>query len=229
MKRVPAVEVVDLPFGPASPVVTGENSLVFVIDGLLLCERPIGSVRSAEIVGPGDLLPHPAEANDPTSPRATWTCLTNARLAVVDVADAARTVAWPRISARLLADVEAQLHRASQATAIAHLPRVADRVHATLWRLAERFGRVTPEGVKLRLDLTHRTIGTLVGARRPTVSIALRCLDETGAVVRTADGWLLAPEPPAALLATTAATRRRVAPGVGATSLDIARHASVTG
>jgi hypothetical protein len=43
--------------------------------------------------------------------------------------------------------------------AITQLPRVDRRVLALLWQLAERWGRVTPSGVEVRLELTHETLG----------------------------------------------------------------------
>ena len=62
---------------------------------------------------------------------------------------------------------------------------------ALLWHLAERFGRVAPDGVVLGLRLTHRMIGELVGAQRPTVSLALTSLLEDGLVARRDDGTLV--------------------------------------
>jgi CRP-like cAMP-binding protein len=68
------------------------------------------------------------------------------------------------------------------------------RVHALLWHLADRFGRVTPDGVHLPVPLTHRTIGSLVGARRPTVTLAVGELERAGTVHRDGlGGWLLRP------------------------------------
>ena len=47
------------------------------------------------------------------------------------------------------------------------------------------------------LALTHRILGQLVGARRPTVSTALAELAERGELSRRADGaWLLRGDPP---------------------------------
>jgi len=57
--------------------------------------------------------------------------------------------------------------------------------------LAERWGMVTPQGRIIRLPLTHETLGSLIGARRPTVSLALGDLAERGEVVRQDGGWLL--------------------------------------
>jgi CRP/FNR family transcriptional regulator, cyclic AMP receptor protein len=47
------------------------------------------------------------------------------------------------------------------------------------------------------LALTHRILGQLVGARRPTASTALAELAERGELVRRPDGsWLLQGDPP---------------------------------
>ena len=59
--------------------------------------------------------------------------------------------------------------------------------------LAQRFGRMTPEGIVIELPLTHQIIGDLVGSRRPTVSLALQSLAEGGVLKRLDDGrWHLA-------------------------------------
>jgi CRP/FNR family transcriptional regulator, cyclic AMP receptor protein len=51
--------------------------------------------------------------------------------------------------------------------------------------------------VVVPLALTHRILGQLVGARRPTVSTALSELAERGELVRRPDGsWLLRGDPP---------------------------------
>jgi hypothetical protein len=69
---------------------------------------------------------------------------------------------------------------------------VEDRLEATFWDLADRWGRMTPSGIHLPLQLTHETLARLVGGRRPTISLALRDLAERGVVARRPDGsWLL--------------------------------------
>jgi hypothetical protein len=78
---------------------------------------------------------------------------------------------------------------------ICQLPRVDDRLLAMMWLLAESWGRVTASGTLLPLQLTHSALGGLVGARRPTVTLALRGLTESGAVLRQPDGWLLLKSP----------------------------------
>ncbi|MGZ6696318.1 MAG: helix-turn-helix domain-containing protein, partial [Solirubrobacteraceae bacterium] len=51
------------------------------------------------------------------------------------------------------------------------------------------------EGVRLPLALPHRTLATLVGARRPSVTTALSGLARDGLVERTPEGWLLHGDP----------------------------------
>jgi DNA-binding transcriptional ArsR family regulator len=100
--------------------------------------------------------------------------------------------AWPSVGRVLLdrsARREAQLsvHRA-----IAQLPRVDQRLLALFAHVAERWGRVAASGVVVPLQLTHETLGRLIGARRPTVSLALKELSGDGLLERRLDGsWLL--------------------------------------
>ena len=80
--------------------------------------------------------------------------------------------------------------------AISQLNRVDRRLLALFWHLAERWGRVARDGIAVPLVLSHRLIGELVGARRPTVSTALAELARDGQLVRRDDGtWLLTGEP----------------------------------
>jgi CRP-like cAMP-binding protein len=86
--------------------------------------------------------------------------------------------------------------------AICQLTRVDRRLLTLFWHVAERWGRVGTDGVVVPLALTHRMLGLLVGARRPTVSSALRELRERDELVRGPDGsWLLRGDPPAPALA----------------------------
>jgi DNA-binding GntR family transcriptional regulator len=56
------------------------------------------------------------------------------------------------------------------------------------------------------LNLSHRALGHLVGAQRPSVTTALRQLTSEGLVSRCADGtWMLHGEPPATLAELRAA------------------------
>ena len=67
------------------------------------------------------------------------------------------------------------------------------RLRALFAHLADRWGRVTPEGIVLPLRLTHTVIAQLTGLRRPSVSISLGELERAGEIVRLTKGsWLIA-------------------------------------
>jgi CRP-like cAMP-binding protein len=67
----------------------------------------------------------------------------------------------------------------------------------TLWHLAERWGKVRPDGVALPLPLSHERLANLVGAHRPTVTTAMGDLARSGAISRGEDHvWMLHGSPP---------------------------------
>ena len=104
---------------------------------------------------------------------------------------------YPEITAALFDRLSERSLRLATTQAISQLTRVDRRLKALFWHLAERWGRVGGEGVVIPLALTHRILGQLVGARRPTVSTALSELAERDELVRRADGsWLLRGDPP---------------------------------
>ncbi len=121
-----------------------------------------------------------------------WTVLEPVRAAAIDDDLLHGTLRWPALAAALFERASSQAARSSARCAISQLPRVEERVEALLWFLAERFGQVAPDGVVLPLRLKHETIGQMIGAKRPTVSLALKVLEQEGAVERREDGaWLL--------------------------------------
>jgi hypothetical protein len=104
---------------------------------------------------------------------------------------------YPEITATLFDRLSERSLRLATTQAISQLTRVDRRLKALFWHLAERWGRVSGDGVIVPLALTHRILGQLVGARRPTVSTALSELAEREELVRRADGsWLLRGDPP---------------------------------
>jgi CRP/FNR family transcriptional regulator, cyclic AMP receptor protein len=194
---------VDIPRGPWNPSRTlmgGSNPIgLLVINGLLVREATVGDHPSAELLGPGDLLraweDRDAEVLLPRSLR--WSALTNARVAVIDHALAVRAAQWPEIFAQLVERAARRAERLVIMQAIGHLTRVDDRLLALLWCLAERWGRVVPDGVLVNLRLPHRTLAGMVGARRPSVTTALGQLIARGDIERRTDGgWILHGQPP---------------------------------
>ena len=123
--------------------------------------------------------------------------LSPSTLAVLDRRFAAEAAQYPEITAALFDRLSERSLRLATTQAISQLTRVDRRLKALFWHLAERWGRVGGDGVVIPLALTHRILGQLVGARRPTVSTALSELAERDELVRRADGsWLLRGDPP---------------------------------
>jgi CRP/FNR family cyclic AMP-dependent transcriptional regulator len=67
----------------------------------------------------------------------------------------------------------------------------------TLWQLAYRFGRVTPDGILMQLPISHSQLADIVAAQRPSVSTAVVRLEDQGRLVRLERRtWLLRGSPP---------------------------------
>src|ERR671923_2250859 len=194
---------IDIPRGrwaPSTGLLQGTRPIgLLLVDGLLLREASVDEHPSAELLGPGDLLRAWDDVDsEELLPRTIeWTALTNTRVAIIDHAFAVRAAQWPEVFASLLDRAARRAERLVVMQAIAHLTRVDDRLLALLWCLAERWGRVVPDGVLVSLRLPHRTLAGMVGARRPSVTTALGQLMARGDIERRPDGgWILRGQPP---------------------------------
>ena len=126
-----------------------------------------------------------------------WRVLQPLRLAVLDEQVARTLGSWPTVMSAILERAIRRTHRMSVHQALLQLSPVETRLVLLLWHLAERWGRVTPEGVAVRLPLSHEMLGHLVGCRRPSVTTALARVCESGRLGRRADGtWVLHGSPP---------------------------------
>jgi CRP/FNR family cyclic AMP-dependent transcriptional regulator len=175
-----------------------DNVGLFVIDGLMTRELALADNVSAELLGPGDVVrPWQAEGPERLVPFAVrWNVLQDTRLAVLDRRFGAALVHHPEVNAMLIDRMTERTRRLSVMQAISQLNGVDRRLLTLFWHLAERWGRVTPDGVAVAMDVPHRVIAQLVGARRPTVSTALSRLASRGELVRRPDGtWLLTGAP----------------------------------
>lgn len=167
---------------------------VLVLEGLVARTVMLGGDDAcAQLLGRGDLLRPSGDRDEALVPVAVrWTVLEPLKLALLDEQFLFTVRRWPEIVAALFDRIAAQAVRVATHRAVSQLPRVEDRIHALLWFLAERWGRVTPQGVVLPLKLTHELLGQLVGAKRPTVTLAIKELEARGTVHRRGDGaWLL--------------------------------------
>ena len=104
---------------------------------------------------------------------------------------------WPQLGLELFNRGTRRAHALAVALAIAHHQRVDDRLLLTLWHLAERWGRVLPDGIAVPLPLSHQRLADLIGAHRPAVTGALGALRQEGKISRRGDRtWMLHGSPP---------------------------------
>jgi CRP-like cAMP-binding protein len=183
----------------ADPFGAGSGLGLLVTDGLAVRRVALASRAAAELLGPGDLLrPWEPEEDHAAYPfTSSFRVVAPLGVAVLDAAVTQRLMGFPEIVTRLMSRVMARSRRLVGLLVTAQLTSVDLRLHVTLWHLAERFGRVRPDGVLVPLHLTHETLGHMVGARRPSVTAALGRLVEDGLLEQHGHGsWLLKGEPP---------------------------------
>jgi CRP/FNR family transcriptional regulator, cyclic AMP receptor protein len=166
---------------------------LLITEGLVTRDITFAGRTTTELLGAGDLIrPWDQDGGFEGLPvTAAWTIHEPTRIAVLDARFAVAVRRFPSLSAQVTAKAVRRSRALSFQLSIAQLPRVEDRLIVLFWQLAERWGRVSPQGVKVPLPLTHRVLATLVGARRPSVTTALTGLSRAGLVERDADGWLL--------------------------------------
>src|SRR4051812_28062261 len=199
---------------------------LLIAEGVLAREVVLGDTVSTELLGPGDILrPWHVEGPPELLPvTVRWNSLSPIRLGLIDRRAAAALGRYPEVSAVIVDRLSERAQRLSITQAISQLNRVDRRLLALFWHLAERWGRVARDGIAVPLVLSHRLIGELIGARRPTVSTALAELARDGRLARREDGtWLLTGEPvsvSAESAAEVVRQRRRLMPTPGELSAE---------
>jgi CRP-like cAMP-binding protein len=165
-----------------------------LLDGLMIREVGVGGRHACELFGPGDVFrPWDSDGEyEPLPISVSWHVVRASRLAVLDAAFATRIAPWPSITGRIVGRVAQRARSLALSQAATHLPRAGARLLILFWLLAERWGTMTPDGVRITLPLTHEVLAMLVGTHRPTVTIALQRLARAGLLTRERqDLWLL--------------------------------------
>lgn len=163
-----------------------------MIEGVIAVDVALCGRVTTELVGAGDLLQAwERDAEELLDREVSWQILTQARLAALDGAFIDSVSTWPQITRALLRRAAKRESNLNVQRAICAHPRLDVRVALLLWHLAARWGRVEPGGVRLTLPLTHRLIGRLVSAERPSVSHALARLCEAQLLTSAAGEWHL--------------------------------------
>ena len=161
---------------------------LLMLDGLVVFETGTGDRIAAELVGAGDLLQASHLITDDLLERTChWRVLWPTRIALLDGDFADRIRPFPQLSRALLRRACSRAAELDVLRAISSQPRLEVRLVLLLWHLSARWGRVEPGGVKLCLPLTHRLLGQLVAAERPSISHALKRLARAGLITGHAD------------------------------------------
>jgi CRP/FNR family transcriptional regulator, cyclic AMP receptor protein len=156
-----------------------------------------GRPRTIGMLEDGDLLVRPLEGWAAAGPQVRCFAIEES---LVHLVDRERMETWmhePVLAANIVRVMSTQIAERELAIAIALEPRVERRLLLKLRQLAERWGRVTPDGVRLDLRLTHQELANMVGAVRESVTIARGRLAEAGEIeVRNRTLIILRPEAP---------------------------------
>jgi CRP/FNR family cyclic AMP-dependent transcriptional regulator len=170
---------------------------LLMLEGVLIRRVGYAGRFGAELLAEGDLLrPWEFDGDDTIGFETGWRVLKRARLAVLDLLWAERMGRYPSVGPALAGRALGRSRRLAAMMAIAQQPRLDDRLWMLFWELADRHGRVHPDGVHVDLPLTHEVLSYLAAARRPSVSSALTKLAGQGRLRRNGRAWVLAGEPP---------------------------------
>jgi hypothetical protein len=170
-----------------------------ITDGLLSRDVHVIGRQCVELLGHGDVLRPWSWDGEGSHVHAEigWTVLEPTCMAILDQGLVTRISPWPQLGVELFNRATRRAHALAVSLAISYRQRVDDRLLLTLWHLAERWGRVHPDGIVVPLPLSHQRLADLVGAHRPAVTTALGKLTKAGSLTRRENGnWVLHGEPP---------------------------------
>jgi hypothetical protein len=170
----------------------GPGPGLLIIEGLLASETRVAGRTVSALLGRTDLLQPPDDnGDDMIGGRLAWRVLIPAKFALLDAGFLERVQRWPQISSALYRRAGHRAAEVGMLRAISSQPKLEVRLVLMLWHLAARWGRVEPAGIRISLPLTHRLLGQLVAAERPSISHALARLASAGIVTGAAGDWHL--------------------------------------
>jgi hypothetical protein len=191
--RVPTLE---LSPGTWRPPTAANGALLglLIADGVAFKSATAAGFTAGVLLGHGDVVAPSVPARElPAGVGAeiAWHVVDPLTVAVLDARFAASTARWPLLAWRVLSRQAQEAERLLARLALVHRQRVDERVLLVLWELADRWGKVTSDGVLIPIQLRHHQLAALVGSLRPSVTLALRRLASRGIVERSLRGYLL--------------------------------------
>jgi CRP/FNR family cyclic AMP-dependent transcriptional regulator len=173
---------------------------LLLLDGFLSRETILPDATSIEVLGPGDVLRPWVTPDGNVEVTIEWEALEPSVIAALDVRFGSVALRHPAVITELMDRHISRSMWIALHLAVCHIVGLDKRLETMLWHLAERWGRVSREGVILPLRFSHEFLAKLVGVRRPSVTSAISRLRHEGVLERRSDGsWLLRGRPPAEL------------------------------
>ncbi|HVW19335.1 MAG TPA: Crp/Fnr family transcriptional regulator, partial [Solirubrobacteraceae bacterium] len=186
------------PLDPYLPATDDPGDLgVLLLEGFAGRTVELSGRTTLELLGPGDVgRPWDVLREDDAAVHVEtrWTAIQPVRWAVLDYGFARVAGQWPELMSALMARALERARRQTLCSAASVLPRLQDRLVVLLWLVADRWGRVTRDGVVVPIRMTQAQLAAMAGARRPSVSTAMTALAARGIVTRQrGGGWCLTP------------------------------------
>lgn len=169
---------------------------LMILDGWLLVQLETGRAQSGWLLGREDVT-RPWELDEvSTNAAAAWRALSTTRLALLDEDFCRRAGGIPSVMRELLSRAARTSHWLLAKSLIISSPLIEERLALLFALWAERWGKVTLDGVRIDVPVSHSTLAHLCGSRRPTVTTTLGSLHDEGAIIQVAHGsWLLPGRP----------------------------------
>jgi hypothetical protein len=170
-------------------------SLLVVEDGfVVLRAKAAGDARTMIICegGPGRLVLPPTDEE-------VLVGLASSRLIVVSPAARRQLLAIEGVAEILFAQLARTLQQKQERIGTFGITRHRDRVRRVFLQLAQSYGKVAPDGIRIDFPVSHLVLAEMVGSSRETVTRAVDELQRDGFVARRGHRYRLL-VPPESLL-----------------------------
>jgi hypothetical protein len=162
------------------PVDRGDEALLLLEEGFVVVRSipppPSRPMITCEAAYGGIVLPPATEE--------VLEAILDSRLTLLPPRVVSRLLAVPGLGEVVLGELADTLRRKQGSIANFGDIRHIERVRHKLLQLARDYGRVSADGVKLELPLTHALLGEMVGSERETVTRAIDQLECSGFLSR---------------------------------------------
>ena len=157
-----------------------EGALLAVEAGFVVLRASTPAASRSVITceaGPGRVLMPPA-------PKEVLVALTRASLTVIDRAARTELLTLPALAERIVGQLALALAHKQEAIANLASPRHVERVRSKLLQLAQTYGHVVRDGIRIDFPVSHALLAEMIASSRETVTRALDELQRAGFVER---------------------------------------------